>query len=90
MKTIRKRILTLLMAFALILEYGFSASIMTAYAETGDSSYPAVTLSETVGGVKATIEAPEGAFPAGTSMSVKRVDRQDVFDAVSKEFAEDG
>ena len=90
MKTIRKRILTLLMAFALILEYGFSASIMTAYAETGDSSYPAVTLSETVDGVKVTIEAPEGAFPAGTTMSVKRVYRQDVFDAVSKEFAENG
>ena len=90
MKKTYKRILTLLMAFALILEYGFSASIMTAYAETGESSYPAVTLSETVDGVKVTLEAPEGAFPVGTTMSVKRVDRQDVFDAVSQEFADDG
>ena len=90
MNTILKRVFTMLMAFALILEYGFSSGLMTAYAETGKNSYPAVTLSETVDGVKVTLEAPEGAFPAGTTMSVKSVDRQDVFDAVGKEFAEDG
>ena len=90
MKKTYKRMFTLLMAFALIFEFGFSTSIMTAYAESGESSYPAVTLSETVDGVKVTLEAPEGAFPAGTTMSVNRVDRQDVFDAVGKEFEEDG
>ena len=89
MKT-HKRIFTLLIAFALVVEFCFSTSIMTAYAETDESAYPAVTMSETVEGVTITLEAPEGALPEGASMTVESVDRDDVFDAVDKKFKENG
>ena len=58
--------------------------------ETQEESYPAVTLSRIVNGVKITLSAPEGALPEGADLSVKNVSRQDVFDAVEQELSEEG
>ena len=51
-------------------------------ADTDDVSYPAVTLGAAAGGVKVTINAPEGALPEGTELSVSAVSAGKVKDAV--------
>ena len=52
--------------------------------ETKEVSYPAKTFEDTIDGTKVTVDAPEGAFPEGTTMELSKVDNNDVKDLVEK------
>ena len=57
--------------------------------ETGEEAgseepaYPAQKFTGVSGSIRVSVEAPEGAFPAGTVMTVKAISSEDVLDAVS-------
>lgn len=51
-------------------------------------SSPAATFDETVGTIKVHVEAPEGAFPEWTTMTVTPVEAEQVLDAVQKAVGE--
>lgn len=52
--------------------------------EVFETAYPAVEFEGKTDGVSVSVSAPEGAFPAGTKMSVKAVATSDVMNTVNK------
>ncbi len=58
------------------------------FAAERPEEFPAAVFDENVGTISVHVEAPEGAFPAGTTMSVKPVDTAEVLDAVQEAIGE--
>ena len=65
---------------------GFSAYVIAIRSER---QYPAQTFTERAAGVTVSVNAPEGAFPAGTTMRVRRVMNRDTISDIREAVAED-
>ena len=52
-------------------------------AEKVEIAYPAMGFRDIIGGISVTVDAPEGAFPAGTEMKLAEVEIETILDAVT-------